>query len=233
MSTPNIAPPAESLVAFFQDGIETVLICDADPDRRARVKAGFDETSYRFSEPATPDDALRQMRFHDFHVIVVHEEFGAADPADNPVLKHLGQLPMATRRNVFVALLKSNRFADVFAHLKRAPNSLGALIARIPGVAAAQTGVSVQVTLDIPTLDEPASGMVRSLPDFSPPELNRLFLRSGGWLAPDSRGEILAGEAFAYANGLKPGDRIALLLNGRRREFRIAGIVLSPEFIFE
>lgn len=114
MSTPNIAPPAESLVAFFQDGIETVLICDADPDRRARVKAGFDETSYRFSEPATPDDALRQMRFHDFHVIVVHEEFGAADPADNPVLKHLGQLPMATRRNVFVALL-SDRFPTLDA----------------------------------------------------------------------------------------------------------------------
>ena len=85
----------------------------------------------------------------------------------------------------------------------------------------------------MPALDEPASGMVRSLPDFGAPELNRLFLRAGQWLAPGSRGEVLVGEAFADANHLQPGDTIAMLLNGRRQEFRIAGIVLSPEFIFE
>src|SRR5205085_7081737 len=39
--------------------------------------------------------------------------------------------------------------------------------------------------------------------------------------------------AFAIANKLQPGDAIAMLLNGRRQNFRIAGIVLSPEFIFE
>ena len=44
---------------------------------------------------------------------------------------------------------------------------------------------------------------------------------------------MLVGEAFAKANQLKPGGDIAMLLNGRRQTFRIAGIVLSPEFIFE
>ena len=79
---------------------------------------------------------------------------------------------------------EANRFAEVFAQLKRAPNSIAARVAEIPGVATVQPGISVQVTLDIPNLDEPASGMVRSLPDFNPPELNRLFLRAGRWLAP-------------------------------------------------
>jgi putative ABC transport system permease protein len=134
-----------------------------------------------------------------------------------------------TRRDYYEA----NRFAEVFAHLKRAPNWVAARAGEIPGVAAVQAGISVQVTLDIPGLDEPASGMVRSLPDFGTPELNRLFLRTGQWLAPGSRGEVLVGEAFAQANGLKPGDTLAMLLNGRRQPFRIAGIVLSPEFIFE
>lgn len=41
------------------------------------------------------------------------------------------------------------------------------------------------------------------------------------------------GEAFANANQLRPGDRVTMLLNGRRQKFRVAGIVLSPEFIFE
>jgi putative ABC transport system permease protein len=135
----------------------------------------------------------------------------------------------STRREYYEA----NHFAEVFALLKRAPNSLAARIGEIPGVATVQTGVSVRVTLDLAGLDEPASGNVRSLPDVGTPELNRLFLRAGRWLAPRSRGELLVGEAFAEANRLHPGDTLALLLNGRRMEFRIAGIVLSPEFIFE
>ena len=128
---------------------------------------------------------------------------------------------------------EANRFAGVFAHLKRAPRSLAEQVTQIPGVATVQAGISVQVTLDLPGLDEPASGQVRSLPDWGPPELNRLFLRTGQWLPPSRRGEVLVGEAFAQANGLRPGDFIAILLNGRRQNFRIAGIVLSPEFIFE
>ncbi len=128
---------------------------------------------------------------------------------------------------------EANRFAQVFAHVKRAPNSIAERVTQIPGVARVQVGISVQVTLDIPALDEPASGLVLSLPEFGTQELNRLFLRSGGWISPGARGEVLVGEAFAEANQLKPGDKIAMLLNGRQQLFRIAGIVLSPEYIFE
>lgn len=135
----------------------------------------------------------------------------------------------STRREYYEA----NRFAEVFTQLKRAPNAVAGRIAQIPGVAAVQSGISIQVTLDLKNLAEPASGLVRSLPDFGTPELNRLFLRSGAWLAPGVRGEVLVGEAFAEANHLQPGDTIAMLLNGKRQELRIAGIVLSPEFIFE
>ncbi len=128
---------------------------------------------------------------------------------------------------------EAHRFAEVFAHLKRAPNALAARVAEVPGVATAQAGIAVQVTLDLAGLDEPASGEVHSLPDFGVPELNRLFLRTGSWLSPGSRGEVLVSEAFAEANQLHPGDKLALLLNGRRKEYRIAGLVLSPEIIFE
>jgi putative ABC transport system permease protein len=127
---------------------------------------------------------------------------------------------------------EANRFAEVFAQLKRAPNSLAARIAEISGVAAVQSAISVQATLDIPQLDEPASGLIRSLPDSGLPQLNRLFLRSGRWLSSEARNEVLVGEAFAEANQLQPGDTIAMLLNGKRQSLRIAGIVLSPEFIF-
>lgn len=125
------------------------------------------------------------------------------------------------------------RFAEVFAQLKRAPLPLVDRIRAIPGVAAAEPGIAVQVTLDIPGLDEPATGLVRSLPDFRAPELNRLFLRAGRWLKPGGRGELLVGEAFADANRIRPGDTLTLVMNGRLQKFQVAGIVLSPEYIFE
>lgn len=128
---------------------------------------------------------------------------------------------------------RAHRFAEVFAHLKRAPRTVTEHIRALPGVAAVQSGISMQVTLDLAGLDEPASGLVRSLPDTGEPELNRLYLRRGEWLAPGRHGEVLVGEAFAEANGLQPGDHIVMLLNGRRQSLRIAGIVLSPEFVFE
>ena len=95
----------------------------------------------------------------------------------------------STRREYYEA----NHFAEVFAHLKRAPNSVAARIAEFPGVATVQPGISVQVTLDLPELKEPASGMIRSLPDFGTPELNRLFLRSGHWLSSGTGREVLVG----------------------------------------
>src|ERR1043165_5348331 len=57
---------------------------------------------------------------------------------------------------------EANRFADVFVQLKRAPNGIAEQIRQLPGVAAVQSGISIQVTLDIAGLDEPASGLVRS-----------------------------------------------------------------------
>ena len=55
------------------------------------------------------------------------------------------------------------RFARVFAQLKRAPNSLAHRIAAIPGVARAQTRIVRDVTLDIPSLAEPAAGRLVSI----------------------------------------------------------------------
>lgn len=129
---------------------------------------------------------------------------------------------------------REHRFAQVFAKLKRAPHSVAEQLTAIPGVAAVQTGIALQVTLDLPGMIEPATGLILSLPERGELNLNRLYLRRGRILTGRGvPGEILAGEAFAEANHLKPGDEISAVLYGRRQTFRIAGIVLSPEFVFE
>ncbi len=140
-------------------------------------------------------------------------------------------LSLETTRDTYY---REDRFAQIFSRLKRAPNAVAEELAAIPGVAAVQTGIALQATLDIPGLAEPAVGLFQSLPERGELTLNKLYLRTGKMITGrGAPGELLAGEAFAEAHGLKPGDRVAAVLYGRREEFRITGIVLSPEFVFE
>jgi putative ABC transport system permease protein len=124
-------------------------------------------------------------------------------------------------------------FADVFAQVKRAPNSLAAEIAAIPGVAVVQPRVVVEVNLDIPELDEPALGRLVSVPEHSAPMLNDLFLRQGRYIEPGRPDEVLISEAFSSANGLGIGSSISAVINGRWERLHIVGIALSPEYVYE
>src|SRR6187200_3104774 len=51
-----------------------------------------------------------------------------------------------------------HHFAHVFARLKRAPDAVREQLSAIPGVAAVETGIAIQVTLDLPGMIEPAVG---------------------------------------------------------------------------
>lgn len=130
------------------------------------------------------------------------------------------------------AYYEQNRFADVFAQMKRAPQSLAARIAEIPGVAAVDTRVVERVTLDMPGMVEPASGQIVSLPVDPRDGLNLLYLRSGRY--PEGRGgtEVLLSQRFAEAHDLRSGDEVQAVLNGRLESLRVVGVALSPEFIY-
>jgi putative ABC transport system permease protein len=130
------------------------------------------------------------------------------------------------------AFYEEYRFADVFAGLVRAPEHVSAALAAIPGVAVLETRVSVRVNLDVPGLAEPARGRIVSLSRDAAGGLNGLYLRRGRMPAPASQDEILASEAFAIANGLKPGDSIRAVMNGRYKGLRVVGVAISPEFIY-
>lgn len=124
------------------------------------------------------------------------------------------------------------RFGDVFASLKRAPLRLSERIAEIPGVASVETRVVVGVNLDLESADEPLTGRLISIPEIDRATLNDVFLRKGRYIEPNRPDEVLVTEGFALARGLEPGDSVAAVINGRRRELEIVGIVLSPEYIY-
>jgi putative ABC transport system permease protein len=126
----------------------------------------------------------------------------------------------------------SARFAHVFADLKRAPRGLERRLAGIPGVSDAETTVVSDATLDIPGIAEPVIGRMIGLPAGERQRQNQLVIRQGRAPEPGRAGEAVVSEGFAAVRGLRPGDKIGALLNGRRDTLSIVGIGLSPEYIF-
>lgn len=125
------------------------------------------------------------------------------------------------------------QFADVFAQVKRAPDSLKARIEKIPGVSLVDTRVVADATLEILGFDEPVTALLVSIPADGPPPLNMIHLRSGRLPAPGSLDEVVVGEGFAEGQRLRPGDAIMATIHGRRQRIVISGIGLSPEYVYQ
>jgi putative ABC transport system permease protein len=130
------------------------------------------------------------------------------------------------------AYYRDHRFADVFASLERAPESLLDRVREIPGVADAEGRVSTIVNLDVPGLEEPAVGQILSLPEHAG-GINAIHLVSGRLPATGRPDEVLASQSFMNANALVPGDTLGVVLAGRWRRLEITGIAISPDLIGE
>jgi putative ABC transport system permease protein len=124
------------------------------------------------------------------------------------------------------------RFADVFAQVRRAPKSVVEQVQAIPGVAAVEPRISHLALLDVEGLAEPATGRVISVPDLAEQHLNLLHLREGRLPERERTDEVTISEGFAKAHEMKIGSTFKALLNGRRRELKVVGTALSPEFIY-
>jgi putative ABC transport system permease protein len=127
---------------------------------------------------------------------------------------------------------RTSRFAQVFARLERAPSRLEDRIRAIPGVAQVETRIVFDVSLDAGGGGPPAVGRMVSIPEGAQPALNALHLRAGRLVEPGHVDEVLVSEGFAKFHRLRVGDRLAAVLNGRRQELHVAGVALSPEYVF-
>lgn len=124
------------------------------------------------------------------------------------------------------------RFADVFASLERAPERLRVRIAALPGVQTVETRITAWTTVDIAGIDEPIVANLVSLPSHGEPLLNLPALQAGRAVAQGRDDEAVVLARFADARGLGLDDRIAVLLNGAKRQVRIVGLAYSPEFVY-
>jgi len=129
------------------------------------------------------------------------------------------------------------RFADVFAAVVRAPDAMATRLRELPGVADAQTTIEYTVRIGAAGTTDPILGHLIGIDPTRPLRMNRLTLRTGRLPDRDAAGsgeviEAVVNEGFALARNLAPGDTVSALIDGKRRNLRIVGVALSPEYIF-
>lgn len=116
---------ADRPLDFTGEAGVTALICEPDPAVREKLSASLkSELGYQVTAPVTAKDALNAMRFHLFDVVVLNDLFDTEDPKTNAVLAYLENMPMATRRRFFVALVGTYRTMDKMTAFNRSVNTV-------------------------------------------------------------------------------------------------------------
>jgi putative ABC transport system permease protein len=103
----------------------------------------------------------------------------------------------------------------------------------MPGVDRVAHRVVAAANVDLPEFADPVMATLVSVPDRGEALLNTLHLREGRRVAPGRDDEAVVSDTFADAHGLGPGDRLTVVVNGRRKQLTLVGIGLSPEYIYQ
>ena len=120
----------------------------------------------------------------------------------------------------------NTHFAEGFASSKPAPEILERRIRNIHGIQDTRMRILRESVIDFPEEDLPSSGKFVSITE----GMNELVITKGR--SPVTNDEVVLSEDFAAANGLIPGKKIAVILEGKRKFLNIVGIALSSEFVY-
>lgn len=75
---------------------------------------------FKIEYARSPEQATHKMKFTQYHVVILHENFGGVSLSDSPVYQSLKDMPMSARRKIFLALagknFKSTNNMQAFQH---------------------------------------------------------------------------------------------------------------------
>jgi putative ABC transport system permease protein len=123
-------------------------------------------------------------------------------------------------------------FADFTVSCERAPESVVDRARELPGVFGVVGRWSEEVTIEKPRAKErQVYGRVISMPDRGTPAVNRVLIREGAPPRGPRDRALLLESQFAQYHGYRPGSTIRLVVDGEEEDYRVAGLVSSPEYI--
>ena len=89
---------------FVEEEGKTALICESDATIRKALLSALTNMEYHITEAKDTRDALRNLRYHVYDLVMVNESFDTMDSDQSGVLGYLERLPMEIRRKIFVGL---------------------------------------------------------------------------------------------------------------------------------
>jgi putative ABC transport system permease protein len=124
------------------------------------------------------------------------------------------------------------RFADVFAHCKRAPRAVLDRLRDAPGVAAVDGRVVGDFRVVMDDSAEPVALRFVSLSRPAEAQLDQVRILSGRMVEPGARDEVIVSASFAETWNILPGSSLKAVVNGRLARLRVVGVGVSPEFVW-
>lgn len=99
--------PDFSNLDFFELGDKTSLIC-SDPSTTDTARAALRDLGYKSHIAETAEMAIERLRYTQYDVVIIDENFAGSSLRSNTLLGYLAALPMTQRRNSFVCLIGSS-----------------------------------------------------------------------------------------------------------------------------
>jgi len=84
------------------------LVMENDAQALDLLKESVESLGYRYVRSDNTRDAIRKLRLRHFDLIILTDRFEEIDMTQSLVLQHLNNLPMAVRRQIFLALIRDD-----------------------------------------------------------------------------------------------------------------------------
>ncbi|MGD2125055.1 MAG: zinc-ribbon domain-containing protein [Desulfobacteraceae bacterium] len=100
---------SDEALDFYEEGTKLALVMADNRDHAEKMQKSLRQLGYE--SISTPDirDAVGKLRFHHFDLIILVDGFGGQPVENSQITNFLNRLPMAVRRQIFLALM-SDKF---------------------------------------------------------------------------------------------------------------------------
>ena len=97
----------DSPLEVLEEGAMSALVCVDEPERLKTVKEALEDLNYYTSVASSVKEALSKLRYNQYDLVMLDEEFCGESADNNTILRYLQPMPMSTRRNIFLMMISS------------------------------------------------------------------------------------------------------------------------------
>ncbi|MFQ3573739.1 MAG: hypothetical protein SNJ53_03805, partial [Thermodesulfovibrionales bacterium] len=97
----------DDILKEYEEGLRKAMVCTNSEQTSKTICDAIRELKYAPDIPVNVDDAFEKIKFNQYDLIIIDENYGGKGIEGNDFLKHLQLMPMVTRRKMFVALIGS------------------------------------------------------------------------------------------------------------------------------